>query len=178
MATDARGRALRSWLELAEGHLLIRVDDRGASYPLRIDPFIQRAELTASGGEAEEVFGDSVGVSGNTIVVGAPNREVGGKMERGEAYVFTRPASGWATATQTAELTAEGRRWQENGSARRWRSRAIRSSSARPTAKVIKGHNEQGAAYVFVKPASGWAGSLKQIAELSAKEGQVEEFFG
>ena len=175
VAFDARGRALRSWLELAGGHLLIRVDDRGASYPLRIDPFVQRAELTAAGGEAEEAFGDSVGVSGSTIVVGAPNRNAGGKMERGEAYVFTMPSSGWANASQTAELTAE------NGEAGERFGQAVAVSgntivAGAPDHKV--GANEVGAAYVFVKPASGWAGSPKQSAELSAEKGQVQESFG
>jgi hypothetical protein len=32
--TDARGRVLRSWLALAHGRLLIKVSDRGASYPV------------------------------------------------------------------------------------------------------------------------------------------------
>ena len=40
-ATDARGRVLRSWLQPVNGHVLIRVADRGASYPLHIDPLIR-----------------------------------------------------------------------------------------------------------------------------------------
>ena len=43
-ATDARGRVLHSWLSLQAGRLLLRVDARGARYPLRIDPFIQQGE--------------------------------------------------------------------------------------------------------------------------------------
>jgi hypothetical protein len=41
-ATDARGHTLPSWLEVRRGRLLVRVDSRGAVYPLRIDPFISR----------------------------------------------------------------------------------------------------------------------------------------
>ena len=62
LATDARGRVLRSWLQLVKGHVLIRVEDRGAAYPLRIDPFIQQAELTAPDGAWYEEFGTSVAV--------------------------------------------------------------------------------------------------------------------
>ncbi|HME05224.1 MAG TPA: FG-GAP repeat protein, partial [Solirubrobacteraceae bacterium] len=98
VATDARGRVLHSWLQLAGGHVLIRVDDRGALYPLRIDPLVQQAELTASDGAEEDELGTSVAVSGNTIVVGAPNRTVVHEAQ-GAAYVFVKPSSGWATAT-------------------------------------------------------------------------------
>lgn len=45
VATDARGHVLRSWLQLVKGHVLIRVDDHGAAYPLRIDPFIEQQKI-------------------------------------------------------------------------------------------------------------------------------------
>jgi len=55
-------------------------------------------QLTASDGSYQGLFGFSVGVSGETIVVGAPfhNDQTG----PGEAYVFTRPKSGWALGTR------------------------------------------------------------------------------
>ena len=50
VALDAEaGRELPAWLELEDGRLLARVDDGGARYPLRIDPWVQSARLTASG---------------------------------------------------------------------------------------------------------------------------------
>ena len=176
LATDARGRVLRSWLEFAGSQLLIRVDDRGASYPLRVDPFLQQAELTAKEGAAEDELGDSVAVSGSTIVVGAPFHEADKHMEQGEAYVFTMPSSGWANATQTAELTSE-----DGGPGDRFGDSVAVSGNTivvgAPEHEVGK-HNDQGAAYVFVKPAAGWAGSPKQSAELTAEKGQVDESFG
>jgi hypothetical protein len=51
-ATDARGRALPSRLEVRGGRLQIKVDDRNAAYPVRVDPFVAQAELTASDGGA------------------------------------------------------------------------------------------------------------------------------
>ena len=172
---------LHSWLELAGRHLLIRVDDRGAAYPLRIDPFLEQVELKAQKGAAEEELGDSVGVSGNTIVVGAPNREVGGKKEQGEAYVFTRPSSGWATATQTAELIAEG------GMAGERFGQAVAVSGktvvvGAPELEAVTGHNEQGAAYVFSEPSGGWGSKpeevVSQAAELIASNGAVGDMLG
>jgi FG-GAP repeat len=56
-ASDARGHRVRSWLALRSGQLLIRVDDRHATYPLRIDPLVQQAKLTASDGAANDLFG-------------------------------------------------------------------------------------------------------------------------
>ena len=86
--------------------LLIHVDDAGAQGPITIDPFVQEAKLTASDGATNNEFGDSVSISGNTVVVGAPDAKVGSNSQQGAAYVFTEPGSGWANMTQTAKLTA------------------------------------------------------------------------
>ena len=75
-ASDSKGRPLRSWLELRGAELLLRVDARGARYPLRIDPFVQQKEkLTGSGELGEGLFGVSVALSsdGNTALIGGPN---------------------------------------------------------------------------------------------------------
>ena len=50
-ATDARGRALAARLALRDGQALIEVDDRGAAYPVRVDPLVQQSgELISSDG--------------------------------------------------------------------------------------------------------------------------------
>ena len=72
-ATDARGHVLRSWLQLDDGQVLIRVADRGAAYPLRIDPLIQQGQkLTGAGGVGTGRVGYDVALSadGNTALVG------------------------------------------------------------------------------------------------------------
>ncbi len=94
VATDARGRVLRSWLGLASGHVLIRVDDRGATYPLRIDPMIQQgAKLTGAGAVGTGRFAYSVAVSadGSTALVGAHYES----PDAGAAWVFVRSGSTW-----------------------------------------------------------------------------------
>jgi hypothetical protein len=109
-ATDARGHRLRAWLQVLKGRVLVRVNDHGAHYPLRIDPTVEQAELTpsdgvgANGGNADR-FGYSVATSGNTVVVGAPYHAANSQTFSGAVYVFQMPAAGWASATQTAELT-------------------------------------------------------------------------
>jgi hypothetical protein len=172
-ASDARGRPLRSWFELRRGRLLIRVDDRDALYPLRIDPFLQQAELTASDGVARDRFGFSVAISGSTIVVGAISH--GANEFQPAAYVFTMPASGWANATQSAELTAsDGGAGDGFGD-----SVAISGSTIVVGAPyhTVGANGLQGAAYVFAMPASGWA-TATQSAELAASDGAVLDEFG
>jgi hypothetical protein len=66
----------------------------------------QTAELTASDGVTNDTFGGSVDISGDTILVGAPLRQVGATQAQGAAYLFAKPASGWANTTQSAELTS------------------------------------------------------------------------
>src|SRR5208282_559294 len=78
----------------------------------------QTAKLTASDGIAEDDFGNSVAISGNTVVVGADKQSITPSQE-GAAYVFTEPAAGWpANMTQTDELAAsDGGVGNEFGSA-------------------------------------------------------------
>ena len=72
--------------------------------------FVQQAELTPSdgvgcNGDCGDQFGYSVATSGNTVVVGAPYHEANSQAYSGAVYVFQMPAAGWASATQTAELS-------------------------------------------------------------------------
>ena len=62
----------------------------------------EEAKLTASDAAFDDVFGESVTVSGDTAVVGAPGDDDAG-TNSGSAYVFTRGGSTW---TQQAKLTA------------------------------------------------------------------------
>ena len=93
-ATDARGRALHSWLQLQNGRLLLRVEARNASYPLQIDPFVQGEELAQ--GETSN-RGPRVAISADgtvAAVIGVTG-----------AGVFTRSGSTW---TEQSFLPFEG----------------------------------------------------------------------
>ena len=100
-AWDATGSPLAAHLELAAAALStpaslhIVVDDRDAKYPLTIDPWIQKAKLTASDGAAGDGFGEGAAISGDTVVVGATN----GASNKGAAYVFVKPGGGWSTTS-------------------------------------------------------------------------------
>ena len=62
----------------------------------------QQAKLTAEAESGEDdQFGRSVSVSGDTVVVGAPNDDNDGKIYSGSAYIFTRSSSNvWSLMKQ------------------------------------------------------------------------------
>jgi hypothetical protein len=96
-ASDARGRTLHSWLVLQGGQVLLRVDARGARYPLRIDPLAEQDILAGSGQGGEGLLGYSVALSENgaTALVGAP-------LDTGGAWVFVREGSAWKVQEKLA----------------------------------------------------------------------------
>jgi hypothetical protein len=160
IATDAHGQTLPSRFELAGGALKISVNDRGAAYPITIDPtFQQDAELSSNIGQL--VFGASVAISGSTIVVGAPAV----LDSHGAVYVYSMPSAGdWADATQTAVLTAsDGTVADDLGV-----SVAIDGSTI--VAGAVGRHSAQGAVYEWTKPSSGGWADATQGAELTASD--------
>ena len=176
VATDQRGRSLPAWLSLHAGRLEIWVHTAAAVFPVRVDPLIQLAKLTASDGAAGDQFGISVGVSsdGSTVVAGANGAEVGSNNHQGAAYVFVKPGGGWSSGTQTAKLTAsDGAAGDALGASVGVSSDGSTVVAGAPFAKVgSNGH--QGAAYVFVKPAGGWS-SGTQTAKLTASDGAAND---
>jgi hypothetical protein len=125
--------------------LLLLLTPSAFAHPLRTEPRItsKPAELTASDGAANDYFGQSVAISGNTIVVGAPT-----EFGAGAAYVYTMPENGWETATETAELLpTDGDDGDQFGA-----SIAISGDTIVVGAPGAAGG---GAAYLFTLPASG-----------------------
>jgi hypothetical protein len=173
-AYDVTGRELRAWMEMGDhtgSPLRVRVDDAGAQYPITIDPWIQQAKLTSSDWVAGDYFGQSVAISGDTVVVGA----YGDDSNRGAAYVFVKPTGGWSSMSQIAKLTAsDGQAGVLFGS-----SVAINGDTVVVGAWFANASfNNQGAAYVFVKPAGGWA-NMTQTAKLTTgSDGFMYDNFG
>jgi hypothetical protein len=131
-------------------------------------------KLTAARGQADEFFGESVAISGNTVLVGAPGRKVGRNAAQGAVDAFTLPRSRAASPTQTAQLTAP------DGKANDTLGISIAASGQTVLAGADLhrvGTVEQGAAYIFMKPASGWR-HAREAAKLTAGQGQAGELFG
>jgi len=103
-AWDAGGRELEARLTPAVEELAILVNDRDASYPLTVDPWIwvEEAKLMASDAAAYDRFGGSVSLSGDTALIGAEGDDDAGPFS-GSAYFFVRTDTVWS---QEAKLTA------------------------------------------------------------------------
>jgi len=161
-AHDSLGRELGASMRIERDRLLLQVDDEDAQYPVIIDPFIQQAKLTGSDSEAIDEFGTSVAFSGETIVVGSV-RGTGVVANTGAAYVFEKPAGGWSgNLVETAKLIASDVTAT---------NAQFGSSVAIDGDTVAVGTHAAFAAYVFEKPAGGWAGILTENAKLTAPGG-------
>lgn len=161
---DAKGREITARMSGGEGKLALEVDDAGAIYPLTIDPiFTQQSYLKASNTSEEALFGSSVAVDGDTLVVGAP-----GDGGSGAAYVFKLGASGW---TEQAYLKASN---AQTG------NQFGRSVSISGDTLVVGAPGENGggtgagAAYVFVRNGNTWS----QHAFLKASNVEAGDVFG
>lgn len=99
-AWDADGKDLLAAMEPSATGLAITVDDRGARYPVTIDPLITvlRQELDppiTGSGSGQDFFGCSVAFDGDTALIGAPYDEnADGRRLSGNAYLFTRNGEG------------------------------------------------------------------------------------
>jgi hypothetical protein len=197
---DCFGRKLPAEIGISpqNGDVFLDVDDRNAKYPITIDPtFTQEAFITASNAGAGDAFGRSIAISGDTIVVGAPNEDsaatgVDGDMadnsaqDSGAAYVFVRNGSAW---TQQAYLKAS------NSGAGDLFGYSVAISGdtivvgAYKEASIATGINgdqannevpDSGAAYVFVRSGSTWAQQayLKRTVPGAPIFGMVSAQFG
>ena len=129
----------------------------------------QQQKLTATGGAANDIFGRSVAIAGDSIVVGAAASAVTTNVYQGAVYVFLRTGTTWA---QQAKLTAG------DGAA----SDYFGDSVAIAGDTVVVGATEdatgtnsrQGSAYVFVRSGTTWT----QQSKLTAGDGTPEDYFG
>jgi len=120
----------------------------------------QIAKIQASDAANESIFGYSVGVSGDYVVVGEGNNGL-----YGNAYIFTRDGTDWV---QQAELSASDPTLGKNFGD----SVAINGDTAIIGAP---GDNQwTGAAYIFTRTGTTWT----QQAKLTAGDGAVEDEFG
>ena len=133
----------------------------------------QVADLTASDPDGGDRFGVSVAVDGDTIVVGA-KRNGGEGLNAGAAYVFAKPDSGWADATETAKLTASDAAIYDTFG----RSVAVSGDTIVVGAPSSdQAGSWSGAAYLFVKPDGGWVNAT-ETAQLQASDAGEDQCFG
>ena len=146
-------------------------NNQGAAYVFTRSGTIwtEQAKLTASDGEANDFFGASVAIDGDTLVAGAFLDDTGAKSDQGAAYVFTRSGTIW---TEQQKLAASD---GEDGD-RFGFSVAIDGDTVVAGApNDDNGPNiNQGAAYVFTRSGTIWT----EQAKLTASDGETVDEFG
>ncbi len=122
----------------------------------------ETAKLVASDGAAGDLFGHSVAIQGNTLVVGAPQVDVGPYASYGAAYVFVRAGDRW---TQQAILKPT------DGFTADFFGRTVAIDGETVVVGVsshdVGGNPNQGAVYVYVRQGNAWV----QQAQLTAADG-------
>lgn len=192
VAFDATGRHLPATMSLSADLLTFEVDDTDAVFPVVIDPvWSQQAYLKASNSAADDEFGRSVAVSGDTVVVGAPYEDsnatgVNGDESNnsatasGAVYVFTRSGSVWS---QQAYLKASNASvgdnfgWSVAVSGDTIAVGAPYEDSNATGANGDESNNSvsnSGAVFVFTRTGTTWS----QQAYLKASNPDVEDYFG
>ncbi len=125
----------------------------------------QVQHLLASDGAAQDLFGGSVSVKGNTAVIGAAGADVGGNQDQGAAYVFDRNQGGSENWGQVRKLVASDGAINDQFGV----SVAIDGDTVVAGAYLadIGSGTDQGAAYIFGRDQGGtnqW-GQVKELVD-------------
>ncbi len=124
------------------------------------------AQLSVTDGTGQNLLGASLVISADdtTIAAGAP-----GEGGLDAIYVFVEPAGGWVTMTQSTAGLSSPQGYE------------IGISLAMSGDTIVAGEigtTGLQAAFVFVRPKSGWGGSILPAATLSASDGHTIDHFG
>lgn len=124
----------------------------------------QQAKLVASDGRPFDLFGHSVALSGDTILVGAFQAE----QKKGAAYVFVREGGVWIE--QAKLMASDAEPGDELGV-----TAALSGDTAVLSAEADDDNGDaSGSVYVFARERGGWA----EEAKLLASDGEVYDFLG
>ncbi len=129
----------------------------------------QVARLIPDDGQAEDLFGSSVAIAGNTIIVGAQRSKTDNGIAKGAAYIFTKQGNNWK---QTAKLQASaGKAFDDFGNAV-----AINNDIAVVAAQSneVNGETARGSVYVYKRQGGRW----NLANALVASDGKTGDKFG
>jgi hypothetical protein len=134
----------------------------GTSWPKQADLPLNPNDL--QGGDE---FGFSVGISDNTVVVGAPSHSAGGVVDAGASYVFIRSGTTWS---QQAKLTAS-----DKTSGDLFGSAVDIDKNMLAVGAPFRPPTAVGQAYVFIRTGTVW---VEQTQQLKADPPAPFQFFG
>ncbi len=188
---DAEGRDLPASLVPQDDALVISVDVTGAVYPVTVDPVAQHAYLKIAFPDLHDHFGRSVGVSGDTVVVGAYGEDSSATTINGDetddsapssgaAFVFVREGAGWVQQAFLKPSNAEAGDSFGRSVAISRNTIVVGARDEDSAATGVNGDGsdnsalKSGAAYIFVRDGTTWS----QQAYLKASNTGVNDRFG
>lgn len=130
-------------------------------YEKTVAGWAYRAMLTASDPDEYDFFGNSVSIdaSGNTIVI------INRNYDRGGAYIFEKPVSGWETMHETANIKFP--EYLEFNS-------ALDISDDGSTIVVSNPMSPNGLLYLLRKPLGGWTSAMTpEILAMRADKSEI-----
>ncbi|MCP4698647.1 MAG: hypothetical protein GY862_17615 [Gammaproteobacteria bacterium] len=145
----------------------------GSAYVFELDPgtgdWVQKIKLSLQNAQANDQFGTSVAISGDTVVIGVPFRDndnISDSGNFGAAYVFVRDAYGnW---TEQAELKLDPVSDNVNENDEFGKSVAISGDTVLIGSPFEDPHDtwgyDWGSVYVFVRNGTEWTKQAKLIA--------------
>jgi len=146
--------------------------NRGAAYVFVRSgtTWSQQQKLVASDAADGDGFGYRVAVSGDILLVAAPDDDHGGLTSAGSAYVFVRSGTTWGEEAKLVAPDADTNSWfSEGGVAVDGTTAVIGTPRASPS-----GISRAGSVYVFVESGASW--SLQQTLVLGDPSGS--DLFG
>jgi hypothetical protein len=140
--------------------------DQGAAYVFfrEAGVFGEQQKLSAPSGAAEDFFGASLALSGDTLVVGAPGDD-SAHPSQGAVYAFVRSAGAWSL--QRKLVTGDGAAWDRFGGSLALEGDLLAGGAPGANAG-------QGAVYLYLRAAGLWNLHRK----LSASDGAADDRFG
>jgi hypothetical protein len=127
----------------------------------------QQAKLTASDGYSSDYFGQSVFISDDYAIIGAPNNDANGSNS-GAAYIFQRDGTSW---NQMAKLTAGDALTSDNFGCSVYLKAGYAIVGAKNNDHMA---TNAGAAYIFKQTGSQWI----QLKTLNASDAYASDYFG
>jgi len=125
--------------------------------------------LIASDGGTSDHFGQKISISGDYLIIGVPDHNIGGDYNVGKAYIFHRTGSNW---DEEAILVAPA------GAAQDWFGNGVSISGDYAVVGAphhdTGGNSDQGKVYVFHRSGSTWP--LED--SLIATDGASSDWFG
>jgi len=152
--------------------LLVAVSSLASAQPRAASTtIIELAKLTATDVEAEDWFSYYVSISGDTVVLGAPQHDGDGA---GAAYLFERDEGGPGNWGQVAKLNASD---AAAGDDFGWSVSISGNTVVVGAPRADEVDTDSGAAYLFQRDTDG-LGNWDQVAKITASDGNGSDGFG